>query len=183
MTPIERQLLARIDALESLVTRSDPANQRVFLAIEGATETQWQEQVIANGEVADFVDGRACESDSAKSALVDIGDSFIVVQFVDGRSNCMRYVKVGGGSGTTFMVALTHAAGADGAAPSTACSWTYNVSDAITGESLATGASPVGQRWKVAGVAYGTYGIGWYDSNDALKFVVLDELPSPELCA
>jgi hypothetical protein len=91
-----QMLTARLEALES--GRRARARQRTFLARQGGSDRQWQEQAIVGGNIADFTGGRACTDDGQACAIVDTADSFVLLA-VDDPTGVTRYVKLAAGTG------------------------------------------------------------------------------------
>lgn len=77
-------------------------------------------------------------------------------------------------------VMLTQTGGSDGDG-TTACSWTYTVTHAISGTVLGTNVAPSHNRNKVK-TTKATTGWAYYDSDGNLKVNVTDELPNFSGC-
>lgn len=93
-------LFEKITRLEQdLAARQTPFNMfqpQVFL-VKKTGGKQWKEQTVLDGQVADFIDGRAATSDEDPTALIEPTSEFVaVMEIPDGQK--MRCVVIGGGS-------------------------------------------------------------------------------------
>ncbi len=94
-----QQLLDRIADLEGRIAAMESQQNadpfpKVFPA-DVQSDGTWTEQMVDGSDLADWPDGRKCDSAAAPSKVIDPGSKSILLEVDDG-SGDRRYMKVGG---------------------------------------------------------------------------------------
>jgi hypothetical protein len=132
---------------------------------------------------AEVADGDATQLESGRAGSAQI------LWAESGTGTKWAVVRLGGipAQRTVFPVTLTQAGGSDGTSSAKA-SWTYNVADALTGDSLASAADPTAsphlhQRPAVGSMIRATSGLAYYKADGTLVLAFVNEVADQSACA